>query len=171
MILKQQHKSIIKKSEDLVKDLLDNNDYDLKTNPTFWLGSVLVLLSGFLLFLDKFLGKLHINFEVPTRYAELGWDFNTLIWFFAQTICPLLLIAGVYFKAHKLAYFSPLYFYTVQLYMVLFDFKIIDNQHYYIYSFVSVLLLIAIYFIIKKLVYLDLRKSIDKRKKDLLNNE
>lgn len=169
--------SITKKLKDLVTVLLVQepqaqesfSDPSLNTYPTRRLGNVLVALSGLILYLDKALGFFSIEFSIPQKFVEIDWDFNTFIWFMCQTFSPLLLCLGALFKAHKFYYTIPLYFYSLQLYYVLFDFKIIDDGYYIIYAFASTLLVLLVVFAVNKFSQYKLQKSIQKEKERLRN--
>lgn len=171
-MIKQLLKSITKKLSVLVKDdfLVDKNFNDIEKNPTGKLGIILVALSGMILYLDKAFGYFGINFPIPSRFEELEWDFSTFVWFMSQTLSPLLLIAGGYFKAHKLSYYIPLYFYILQLYYVMFDFKIIDDGHYVLSAFFTSLLVVAIFITVRRLS-LNYVKIKIKKEKERLKNE
>lgn len=75
------------------------------------LASLIVALSGLVLFADKVL-----FFEFDNLYGFKNPQ--TLIWVISQTISPLILVLGAVFRPYKVAYTIPVYFYSVQLFWV-----------------------------------------------------
>ena len=73
--------------------------------------SLIVALSGFILFTDKV-----IHFELKNNFGFE--DSQTFIWAFTQTVSPLLLVLGAVFKPYRLSYAVPVYFYFIQLYWI-----------------------------------------------------
>jgi len=76
------------------------------------IASLLVALSGFILYADK---VLTLQLQNNHGYS----DTQTFIWVLMQSISPVLLIVvGAFFKPYKIFYTIPLYFYTIQIYWV-----------------------------------------------------
>lgn len=73
--------------------------------------SVLVALSGLILFTDKV-----TSFEFSNNYGFA--DTQTLIWVVTQSISPLLIMLGFIFRPYKIAITIPVYMYFIQLYWV-----------------------------------------------------
>lgn len=73
--------------------------------------SILVALSGLILFADKV-----ITFDLSNNYGFA--DTQTFVWVFMQTFSPLLLILGLVFRPYKVAIIIPLYIYFIQMYWV-----------------------------------------------------
>lgn len=162
----KKYKLITQKLKDQVAE--DNNP-SITYNSTCILGTILIALSGLILYLDKAFGFFNISFAIPEKFTLIGYDFNTFIWFMAQTVSPLLLIFGSLLKHYKVAYVLPLYFYILQLYYVLFDFKIIDDGYYIIYSIGTSVIILMIIHTIKRLSKKYILSKIKKEKQRLLD--
>lgn len=112
------------------------------------LGTFLVILSGVILYADKIIVFLDLNFIMPSRYEE--YDFETFIWSISVTLSPLLLIlvATTNIKTFKEAYVVPLYAYTLQLWFLLFDLKVVDKDYlgWYTLGTCAIIIPIVIYF-------------------------
>lgn len=76
-----------------------------------FIGSVLVALSGLILFSDKV-----INIQLSNTYGFP--DSATFIWVLSQSLSPFLMAIAIVFKPYKTAYVIPVYFYAIQLYWV-----------------------------------------------------
>lgn len=75
------------------------------------LGSLIIALSGLILFSDKVL-----TFQLENNY---GFDDTpTFIWVLSQTLSPILILIGSLFKPFKTSYLIPVYIYAIQLYWV-----------------------------------------------------
>ncbi len=76
-----------------------------------FIGSVLVALSGLILFSDKV-----INIQLSNTYGFKNT--STFIWVLSQSLSPFLMAIAIVFKPYKTAYVIPVYFYAIQLYWV-----------------------------------------------------
>ncbi len=72
------------------------------------IGSVLVALSGLILFADKV-----FTFELINNYGFKKT--STFIWVFSQSLSPMLLLIASIFKPYKTSYLIPIYIYTIQI--------------------------------------------------------
>ncbi|MDB0601354.1 hypothetical protein PL373_09370 [Tenacibaculum maritimum] len=74
-------------------------------------GSILIALSGLILFTDKV-----IKLELVNNHGFP--DTQTFIWVLTQSLSPFLMTIAIPFKPFKTAYLIPTYFYSIQLYWV-----------------------------------------------------
>jgi len=94
-------------------------------------GSMLIALSGLILFSDKVL-----TFELDNNY---GFDDTpTFIWVFSQSLSPFLILLGSLFKPFKTSYFIPVYIYSIQIYWVFQPDIQLDNALLQTYAIGSV---------------------------------
>lgn len=75
------------------------------------IGSVIIALSGLILFSDKV-----ITIELNNNYGFKSTA--SFLWVFSQTLSPILILIGSLFKPFRTAYLVPVYIYTIQLYWV-----------------------------------------------------
>ena len=100
------------------------------------IGSILIILSGIMLFSDKI-----FYFELDNNHGFQ--DSQTFIWVLTQSLSPLIIVLGSLLRPYRSAYLVPVYFYTIQLYWV-FDTSLkIDDQLLHVYA-VGVTVFIAI---------------------------
>ena len=91
------------------------------------------------------------------------------LWYFSQTISPLLLIADVFMKAHKISYFITAYFYILQLYLNLSDFKVIDEGNYILPAFYTCVLTVITVYHLKPVTKHFVKREIKKSLETLMN--
>ncbi len=98
------------------------------------LANVLIALSGFILYSDKVMSFLAIEFAIPDKWAEIGMDFETFVWYLSQTFSPIIWALGTFIHRKTFMHFVPLYCYMLQLHFIFRDFLIIDNTYlnYYV---------------------------------------
>ncbi len=79
-------------------------------------GSLLIAISGLILYLDKFM--LLINYEGTNSFGyDLYYDF---IWALTQSVSPILMIFGsVFFRPYNFTYLIAIYCYSIQILWVL----------------------------------------------------
>jgi len=118
------------------------------------IANVCVALSGCILYADKVFLFLNISFPVQSKWADVGMDFETYVWFVSQTISPILLMLGGVLRAKILVYIIPIYCYILQLYWIFIDYKITDNSYLQAYvigtSFLVFLVIYGIRYLLKK---------------------
>ncbi|CAA0230362.1 hypothetical protein [Tenacibaculum maritimum] len=115
-------------------------------------GSVLVALSGIILFADKV-----TNFHFTNNYGFS--DTQTFIWVFSQSISPLIITIANFFKPFKTAYLAPVYFYTIQVYWVFNPSVKFDDYFLQTYAIGVVLSMFLLGYIIRKINKIKSRKS------------
>lgn len=131
------------------------------------IASLLIALSGFVLYLDKVFIFFNVSFTPPEKFIEAGVDFDAFLWFLAQTISPFLLIIGSILRPYNLAYMIPIYCYTLQLYFILFDYNYVDYDYIGIYSVGTSVLLVFIIIGIKTALHYLFQKKLFQIKKEL----
>ncbi len=82
-----------------------------KTTKAKILGSLLVALSGIILFSDKIANI--FSFELSNTHGFA--DSNTFLWVLSQTLSPILILLASLFTPYRTSYLVPVYIYTVQL--------------------------------------------------------
>lgn len=104
------------------------------------LGTILIILSGVILYLDKIFSALNITVQ-----NLHGWPAqDTYIWALTQTISPVLIMVGMHYKAFKLALLVPLYCYVLQFYFVLDSTLTVDKFLTNAYVFGTMAIIVAV---------------------------
>ena len=111
------------------------------------LGTVFIVLSGLLLYLDKFLAVLNIESEYTFGYSK----FSNFIWAFTQSIAPIFTILGVYLKPYKASFLIAIYCYGLQLIWI-FSAEHSDDFLGHMFAIGICVLFMIIVFIIKSLI-------------------
>lgn len=130
-------------------------------------GTLLIILSGLILYSDKVLASINIQFGIPAKFKDAGLDFQTYIWLLSQTISPLLIILGSILRPYFLSYIIPIYCYCLQLYFIFFDYKIIDDSYLNEYAIGTSVLLFLIFYMFRKIDRYFITKQINKAKAEL----
>lgn len=88
-----------------------------KTKLTFWkiFGSILVIISGFLPFLDNILVIIYP--EIIYLKDEIGGSLRNDIWLLSLYIITIIVIIGKFTRAYNLTYYFPLFATTYSLVM------------------------------------------------------
>lgn len=162
---KPQHKSIKQKSKDQEQELTNS---DLEFIKSSFIGTLTVILSGLILYLDKIIVFFDLNFQMPSRYES--YDLETFVWSISVTLSPFLLIIAAHLKTNKFAYAVPLYAYTLQLWFIVYDLNIVDKIYTYWYALGTSVLV----FIVWRVYNNQEKKSIQlryKKLKGLLKND
>jgi uncharacterized membrane protein YphA (DoxX/SURF4 family) len=114
-------------------------------------GTILILLSGILLYADKILDYLNIQIDYEFEYYN---NAEVFVWVCSATVSPLLLIAGYWLKPRMLALASPLAAYSVQMMYIWRDEKWIQRDYFWYHTLAFmvgfILLLIAIRWILSR---------------------
>lgn len=152
----------------LTKPKLKGQDKANNSHPSF-IGNVIATLSGVLLYLDKVFAYFNIEVGMFKQYEYLGYDQETFLWLLTSSVCPILIVVSIWLKAKTEFYVVPLYAYTLQLYFFFFDLNIVDKQYTYWYAGGATILIIVVVRYIKRVAILRMKKRIQKRKAELLN--
>ena len=123
-------------------------------------GTILMILSGLILYLDKILNYFNITVNYEFKYY---YDFESAVWHLSQTLAPLLIIGSLFFKPKKWSYGSPLAAFSIQLMFVLRDEHIIERDYFWAYTVAFIAFFFLMIFFTHKTIKL-IAKKIEKVK-------
>ncbi len=113
-------------------------------------GTVFIALSGILLYLDRILVFAGIDSEVNFGFTT----FYNFIWVLTQSVAPILLIIGSYFRPYKSAFLIAIYCYAVQIIWI-FSPEYYDDLLITLYSSSGLaIVILAIVILIKRIIHL-----------------
>ncbi len=121
------------------KDKHNNNQSNARV-----IGSLLIALSGILLFLDKILDVIGIEGSNTFGFS----NFSNFIWAFMQSIAPILLIIGFLLRPYFLSILIPIYCYSIQTVWVFHNYYY-DNIYLQAYAIGACVLFCVLVFFIK----------------------
>ncbi len=124
------------------------------------LGSILIALSGLLLYLDKVL--LFLKIEGGNDYGF--YDYYTFVWTLMQSVVPVIIILGVAFRPYLSSFLVPIYSYTVQITWIFQPEIRFDNVLLHLYAIGSCSLFLILTLLINKI-------SIWHKKQEILKDE
>ena len=131
-----------------IRDLLSD---DKVTFSTRIIGSILIISSGALLYLDKILMLLKIDSSITYGFSS----FYNFIWVLMQSVAPIfIIIIGAYLKPYKSSYLVPIYCYAVQIIWIFNSEYADDFLLTAKYSFGLVILILTLIVILKKMIKL-----------------
>ncbi len=130
--------------------------------------SLLIGLSGFVLYADKLFNYFNYQFPIPLKFSDAGMTFETFVWLWAQTLSPLLLIIGALLKPYRYVYLIPLFCYLLQAYTLAFDSQ--DFTYTSIYAIGTTLLVFVIIEMLKKYFRSSLQRELEEMKEEVLEN-
>jgi hypothetical protein len=115
-----------------------SNAQETKVAAVRILGSILIALSGLILYADKV-----VFFQLSNTF---GWkDTETFVWAFSQTLSPCILMLGAsLFKPYNISYTIPAYMYTIQAVWVFNSNLKWDNELLHMYAFGTVILFVLL---------------------------
>ncbi len=142
-----------------------------KFTATRIIGSIAIVLSGVILYVDKIMALFNYQFIIPEKFLLAGINFQTFVWLMSQTISPLILVTGALLRSYSVSYLVPIYCYVLQLLFLLKDYKIIDDGYLYWYTFGMTLLIAFVIQAIKYLQIYNIKREIKLAKKKILENE
>ncbi|MGG8497935.1 hypothetical protein ACQY1Q_16100 [Tenacibaculum sp. TC6] len=90
-------------------------------------GSILVALSGLILFTDKV-----ANFQLDNNFGFP--DTETFLWVLCQSLSPILILIASLFNPYKTSYTIPVYIYSVQMYWIFQPNVTFDNIYLQAYA-------------------------------------
>ena len=108
------------------------------------------------------------KFAIPEKFVESGLSFQTYVWLVCQTISPMVIMFGAYFRSYLIAYVVPLFCYMFQLMLVLNDYDMIDDNYKYHYSIGISILIIVTLITVKKISNSYIKKQIKIAKSKIL---
>ncbi|MCL6275095.1 hypothetical protein M3P19_13835 [Muricauda sp. 2012CJ35-5] len=108
---------------------------DPETIVTRAFGTFLVLLSGILIYTDKFVEY----FDIQVAYQfEYYTSLDVFLWTICQTLTILILATAFFFNPYKWSLSVPIIIFSLQLSYVFRDEKWIQEQYYLLYSLIFV---------------------------------
>jgi len=116
-------------------------------------GSILITISGVLLFLDKILKVIGIEGSNTFGFS----NYSNFIWVFTQSIAPIFMIIGFLLRPYFLSILIPLYCYTIQIIWV-FHIYHFDDIFLQTYAIGTCILFLILFFFIKW-VWITIRKQ------------
>lgn len=122
---------------------------DQETGVKTLLGTILLILSGCILYLDKIFNYYNIGQNIEFRYYG---DLEAFIWHISQTISPLLIILAYQFKPKKWALISPVSIYSIQVMYIMRDEHYIERDYFWMYTILFIIALIASYYFLELLI-------------------
>lgn len=157
--------SILQKVIDQVRKGGTNNSLNERTSVV---ASIIIALSGLILYLDKAMVNVDVEFLMPDKFVENQIDPSFFIWLVGVTVSPLLIIVGSILKPYFYAYIVPIYCYVLQFYFILIDYSLVDNGYSYSYSFGITVILLLIMHLARKSSERSTKLMIQEAKEKLL---
>lgn len=136
-----------------------------------FIGNALIALSGFVLYSDKAMAFINMSLEVPERWAKVGMDWQTYVWFLSQTISPVLIIFGSILRPRTIMYIVPIYCYMLQLYWIFLDYQMVDDTYLQVYVVGTTVLVASAIFLLRWLLIKRIQDKIEVAKSKILKNE
>ena len=138
-------------------------DQGIREEATKFLGTLIIILSGIILFLDKIFFLLDITLE-----NNHGWN-NTeaYIWNLSQTISPLLIMLGMYLRAYFISLIVPIFCYVLQFYFVMNSSLALDNPLTFSYVAGTALLVLVIMHTIKRISIMVIERKIKEARAEI----
>lgn len=109
-------------------------------------GTLLILLSGIVLYADKIIDYYGITIDYEFQYYK---SLEIFVWVCSATVSPLLLIAGYWFKPKTWALASPLTAYSVQAMYVWRDENWIQRDYFWHHTVAFMVGFMLVIFLIK----------------------
>lgn len=131
----------------MIKKLLIDPDHREATNTvTRIIGTIIIILSGCILYLDKIFLLLDITLE-----NTHGWnDTENYVWHLCQTISPVLIMFGMYLRAYTYSWMIPLFCYVLQFFFVIDSSKTVDKGSTWVYVIGTSVLIMIVFAILKR---------------------
>ena len=127
------------------------------------LGTLCIILSGFILYLDKIFT--FFNITVDNLH---GWsDQENYIWSLCQTISPVLIMLGMYLRAYFVSLSIPLFCYSLQFYFVMNSDLTIDRPLTWLYVTVTAILVLMSIYTIKRLSIIYIERKIEEARAEI----
>lgn len=109
------------------------------------IGTVLILISGLVLYADKIVDY----FDIQVGHIEYYGSLDVFLWTIAGTVSPLLLVMGYFFNPHKWALAAPVTAYSIQLMYIFRDVEWIGKDYFWIYTIITILSIAALIYFLK----------------------
>lgn len=114
-------------------------------------GSLLALLSGLVMYVDKLVEFWGIQVDYTFKYYH---DLDTFLWTVGQTVAMLLLVFSYFFRPYKWSLLAPLTVFGIQIMYVWRDEKWIQRDYYLYYTIAFIISFIALVFFIRWVILL-----------------
>ncbi len=121
------------------------------------IGSIVVGLSGILLFLDKILSLIGIEGSNTFGFS----NYSNFIWVLTQSIAPILLILGMLLRPYFLSVLIPVYCYSIQIIWVFQPQYHFDNEYLHFYAIGSCVIFILLFSFINIISAIKHRNNIE----------
>ncbi len=109
-------------------------------------GSFLALLSGLVMYVDKFVEFWGIQVDYEFKYY---YDLDTFLWTVGQTVAMLLLVFSYFFKPYKWSLLAPLTVFSIQIMYVWRDEMWVQKDYYLYYTVAFIISFLALVFFIR----------------------
>lgn len=124
-------------------------DKQLPQMVTKIVATLFIILSGFVLYLDK----IFTHFDIVVENLHGYRTSSAYVWSLTQTISPLLIIAGLYLRPYFISLLVPTFCYVLQFYFVIDSTMTIDDPMTWVYVFGTSVLLILSIWSIKRIIH------------------
>ena len=114
-----------------------------------FVGSIFIILSGIILYLDKIIHFFNINIGYEFKYYH---NLEDAIWYGSQTISPLLIVLGSLLKARKWCYFAPVSAFSVQFIYLIKDEVRFEDDYFWLYSVSAIFSFFLFHYLINNLL-------------------
>lgn len=130
----------------LIKRILIDQETKEETNKaTRFIGTIMIILSGCILYLDK----IFLLFDITLENTH-GWkDTENYIWHLCQTISPVLIMYGMFLRAYYLSLIVPLFCYVLQFFFVMDSSVTMDKGSTWVYVIGTSVSIMVVFSIIR----------------------
>ncbi len=146
-----------------INSITSNQGVSSKTKS---IGTILMILSGTLLYLDKVFVFLGITSEFTSGYK----DFSDFIWVLMQSVAPILMLISFYLKPYWLSIIVPIYCYVLQIIWI-FSPNYSDSFLGYFYAGIFSLSLIIAIILSRNIFIYYKQKFISKKVEEILKRD
>ncbi len=120
----------------------------VNVNASSIIGSLLVILSGVILYADYLISLFGITIDYEFKYYS---SLETAVWLLSNTISPLLIVLAIPFKPRTWSYVLPVTAFTIQGMFILNDEMLADKSYFWLYTIILVVALSVSLFFLKRL--------------------
>lgn len=132
-------------------ELIKTKQKDPVIQANQYFGSIIIIISGLILYTDKFLVYLGYDLGGNFSYYE---TLDVFVWYLCQTISPLLIAFGSFFKPWKWSFLSPVVSFSIQLFFVLSDEHYLHKDLVIHYSIAFVVFFFVFAYLITRVIFL-----------------
>ena len=133
----------------LINQIIDLESKENHNKTTRIVGTVAIILSGIILYLDK----VFVWFDITLDNLH-GWK-NTAnyIWNLCQTFSPILIMCGMYLRAYTLSTIVPIFCYVLQFFFVIDSSMTADKGSTWLYVIGTSLGIIIVFLVVRWHLY------------------